>query len=333
MNQLVQVIEESGLDKTKAQVLLENFSNYFEIAADWEKKASALVVNDVSQKAEMKMAREGRLFLKEKRVAVEKTRKSLKENALREGQTIDAIAKILTNLIVPIESDLEAKEKFAEIQEAQRKEALRVARDEEMRPYSEFVVYGMDLGSLSEEDYQKVLAGAKLQLRAKAEEEARVEAERIAKAKAEAEERERIRVENEKLKAEAIEREKQLAEERAKAEAIEEAARKEREAAEQKLRAEQESARIEAQHAAQERARLEDEIRAKEEAEKKALAEAEAAKKQAENASDNERLLSLANKIKEIAFPEIERLKSESAKASIGAHVKDLLSVIYHYAK
>lgn len=216
-NQLVKVINESGLDKTKAQVLLENFSNYFEIAADWENKAKTLVVTSIEQRAEMKMAREGRLFLKEKRVAVEKTRKALKENALREGQTIDAIAKILTNLILPIEEDLENKEKFAEIQEANRIAALKEEREKELMPYAEYVPFGIDL-SIPEEEYQKILSGAKLQLQAKIDAEKKAEEERIAREKAEAEERERIKKENERLKAEAEAKEKQMAKERAEAE-------------------------------------------------------------------------------------------------------------------
>lgn len=183
-NGLVKLVNDSGLDKTKSQVLLENFSNYFEIASDWENKAKMLVITSVEQKAEMKMAREGRLFLKEKRIAVEKTRRALKENALREGQTIDAIAKVLTNLIVPIEKDLEEKEKFAEIQEAKRIEALNDLRAREIEPYIEFVPYGIEFGKISEEDYQKLLSGAKLQKKAKEEAERKAEEERIAKEKA-----------------------------------------------------------------------------------------------------------------------------------------------------
>lgn len=50
-NKLSVIVKESGLEKTKAQVLLDNFSNYFQIAADWEKKAKAIVVTDASQTA------------------------------------------------------------------------------------------------------------------------------------------------------------------------------------------------------------------------------------------------------------------------------------------
>ena len=251
-NQLVSIVNESGLEKTKAQILLDNFSNYFEIASDWQRKADSLVVNNIEQIAEMKMAREGRLFLKQKRVEVEKTRKQLKESALREGQTIDAIARILTNLIEPIEENLEQKEKYREIQEATRKAELKMIRESELQPYLEFVPFGLQLGEMSEDDFNKTITGARIQLKAKIEAEQKAEADRIAKEKAEEEERERMRIENEKLKAEREAREKELEKERARV-------AKEKAIADAKLKAEREA-----------REKLEAEIKAKQEAEARA---------------------------------------------------------------
>jgi hypothetical protein len=337
-NQLVKVINESGLDKTKAQVLLENFSNYFEIAADWENKAKTLVVTSIEQRAEMKMAREGRLFLKEKRVAVEKTRKALKENALREGQTIDAIAKILTNLILPIEEDLENKEKFAEIQEANRIAALKEEREKELMPYAEYVPFGIDL-SIPEEEYQKILSGAKLQLQAKIDAEKKAEEERIAREKAEAEERERIKKENERLKAEAEAKEKQMAKERAEAEKqraeLEEKARKEREQAEAKIKAEQEAARKAAEKAAAEKAKLEAELKAKRDAEIKAQKEAEAkaeaerkAKAEAAKAPDKQKLTVW---VESLSLPELI-LTTSTGKAAEGV-IKEKFNAFKTWAK
>ena len=129
-----------------------------------------------------------------------KTRKALKENALREGQTIDAIAKVLTNLIIPIEKDLEEKEKFAEIQEAKRIEMLNEERSNEISPYTDYIPYGIDFGRLSDDDYNKLLSGAKLQKQAEEEAQRKAEEERIAKEKADEEERQQIRLENERLK-------------------------------------------------------------------------------------------------------------------------------------
>lgn len=139
-NELVRIVEESGLEKTKAQIILSKFQDYFELAAQWEVKAKTLVVTNPTQKAEMEMARTGRLFLREKRINIENVRKELKEQALREGKTIDGIANVLKGLIVPIEEYLDKQEHFVEhlkeIEEAKirleietRMEAERIAAE------------------------------------------------------------------------------------------------------------------------------------------------------------------------------------------------------------
>lgn len=128
-NQLAVIVEESGLESTKAAIIFDQFQDYFRIAAEWELKAKNIVVTDESQKADMEMARVGRLFLKGKRVAIEKVRKQLKEQALREGKAIDGIANVLKDLIVPIEQYLNQQEKFVEIR-AEIAEKQRLAEEE-----------------------------------------------------------------------------------------------------------------------------------------------------------------------------------------------------------
>jgi len=124
-NQLQIIIKESGLEPTKAKYILEQFVDYFNLADEWTIKARAIVVTNENQKAEMEMARTGRLFLREKRIAIETSRKELKEQSLREGKAIDGIANILKALIVPIEEYLENQEKFVEIQEEKKLETKR----------------------------------------------------------------------------------------------------------------------------------------------------------------------------------------------------------------
>jgi fused signal recognition particle receptor len=125
-NQLATIVKESGLEETKAQFILTKFQNFFELAAEWEKKAKSIVVTNELQTAEMDMARVGRLFLREKRISVEKVRKELKEQALREGKAIDGIANVLKALIEPIEEHLEKQERFVEIREEAKREAIRL---------------------------------------------------------------------------------------------------------------------------------------------------------------------------------------------------------------
>lgn len=251
------IVEESGLEQSKAQVLLEKFQDYFKLADEWEKKAKAVVVTDASQIAEMKMAREGRLFLKGKRVDIENTRKKLKEQSLREGKAIDGIANILKAVIVPVEEHLEKQEKFAEIQEEKRKDALRLERLEVLEKYD--YVEEHDLRELQDDLFQALVD------KLEKEKQERIQAE-----KQEAEERARIREENERLRKEAEEKEKALAEERKRVE-------EERLKAEAEARAEQEKLRKEAEEMLKaEREKAEAQAKKDREAAEKVRAELEA---------------------------------------------------------
>lgn len=182
-NKLLEIIKTSGLEESKTKVLTENFSDYYNIANEWAKKADMLVVTDISQVAEMKMAREGRLFLKDKRILIEKTRKGLKDSCLKEGKAIDEIARLLTQLIAPIEDDLESKEKFKERYEQKIKEELRLQRQNEVEQYIEFVPANIDLAELTDVAFKTVLHGAKVQYDAKLEEQRLQEEERLKQAK------------------------------------------------------------------------------------------------------------------------------------------------------
>ena len=58
-NQLQVIVKDSGLEKTKAAVILEKFQDYFNIAAEWEKRAKEIKITDVSQVVDMQMATVG----------------------------------------------------------------------------------------------------------------------------------------------------------------------------------------------------------------------------------------------------------------------------------
>lgn len=206
---LAVIVNESGLNPTKAKYLLENFQEYFEIADDWEKKAKAIVVTKDDQIAEMKMAREGRLFLREKRITIENARKKLKEESLREGKAIDGIANILKALIVPIEQYLDDQEHFIEnkkkAEEAARKEeAERLLREKE------------EADRVAREEEQKRIAAENERLKAEAEaREKKMEEERRAAEEAMRKEREAAEARlAEERKREREEAERRIAEER-----------------------------------------------------------------------------------------------------------------------
>lgn len=243
-NKIVKLVEESGLEPAKGQALVDKFGEYSAVAADWEAKAKTIVVTDASQTADMKMARVGRLELRQMRITVEKTRKELKEQSLREGRAIDGIAKMIKGLIEPIESYLDEQEHFVEIEA--KKEAERIRIEEEAKA---------EAARIAKE-------------KAEREEQERIRLENIRLQKeAEEKERERLAREHE------IEVERAKAE--AKAQAEKEAARLKAEAEKQALidKAEREKREAAEKLAAQERAIAEERRRAE---------EAEAARKAAE---------------------------------------------------
>lgn len=171
-NKLKEIVNSSGLEKSKAKFILESFNHYFEIADEWAKKCETIKVTDASQKDAMDLARTGRLFLKEKRIAIEEARKELKEQPFREGKAIDGIANVLKALIAPLEEYLDKQEHFVEIKQKEAQDKKRMEIESRM--------------------------------------EAERIAEEKEKADKEKKEREAVKLENEKLKKQLAEKEKEL---------------------------------------------------------------------------------------------------------------------------
>lgn len=222
MNQeITKLLENSLIEKSKSDYIIEKFSEFTAIANEWNEKANAIVVTDEMQTELMKQAREGRLLLKAKRIEIEKTRKSLKEQSLNEGRLIDSIAKSLTSLVEPAEKHLELQERYAEIQDQKRKAELKAKRYELILPYAEVIdPETLNLGLITEEAFLGILNYAKNTLETKLEYERLAKIEQEEKAKAEAEEKERLRLENVRLNAEALKNKIEANELKAKADEL-----------------------------------------------------------------------------------------------------------------
>lgn len=298
------LIERNGIQVAPNQSIVGAFLNFFSDIKRWQEQAATLTITSVEQKNEMKIARQARLALKNIRVEVEHTRKKLKEDSLRIGQTIDAIARILTNEIAPIEAHLEEQEKFAELQEKRRKAQLRAERELALEPFAVETKH-YNLEEMSEESFSSLLASITLAFEQKQATLAAAEEQRVAQAKAEAEEREAMRKENERLKAEAVIAEKARAE-------AEQEAQKERLA----------------------REKVEKEKAEKEAAERAAQKEAEKARLKAEKAErnrpDKAKLLAFALEIKMLSEKSVEIQSAEmtsmleSARRSLQVVSKNL---------
>lgn len=363
--ELALIIATAGLDEAKSEVLTEKFSTYFALAAEWAEKAKALTVTTESQVAEMKMAREGRLFLRAKRLAIEQARKELKEQSLREGRAIDTVAAQLKALIDPTEDYLHEQEQFAVRAAAERLERLRVTRHEALAPYTaDPSVYA--LADLSEEAFTELLNGLLAAKEARAEAARKAEAQRLADAEAErirleaeAVARQTQRLENERLRAEALETERVLAAERAAVAA--ERAAAELAAAEERRQAAAAAAaerQLLLEQAAQQQAAADAELRkeraaaeqlrqqaaAKQAAERQAreaaqaqLAAAEkarvAAEKKAKAAPDREKLLALSQVLNGVALPELATPEGQQILTSVRGLLDKVTTYIHSKAE
>lgn len=293
--ELVIVIEESGLEKSQSQAILNTFSGFIEEAKKWESKARGIEITDISQVDKMQEAREARLALKNIRVNAENARKQLKEKALREGKAIDGIANIIKALIVPIEEDLERKEKYVENIENEKRQRIEAERTAKLLQYTQDInLYNFK--EMSDEVFEKLLSSLKKAYEDEQDAIKKAEEERIEKERLEKEEQERIKKENEKLKKEAEAREKELA--------------KEREEQEKKLEEERQKSKAEAEARekleAQLKLKQEEELKKKKETEEKEMADKLAqleAEKQAKLAPEKDKLIAFAESIKNLQTP------------------------------
>ena len=178
--------QEYGIEEKKALDLMGNLPQVKQEREILSAQYTEVLSLDIECKETAKKARELRLKVQKNRTqGINQWHKTAKDFFLKGGQFVDAIKKLECSVNESMESRLEEIEKYFEIKEANRKEALKLHRIEELTPYSDFVPFGINLGALSDEEYQKVFNGSKLQF------DAKIEADR----KAHEEEQKRIKIE------------------------------------------------------------------------------------------------------------------------------------------
>ena len=286
---LIQLVQTSGLEQTKQNQIAETLGSFFSKAAEWDATILSIVITSPDEIGKMKMAKEGRLTLKNMRLEGEKAVKSKRDDLkykmandvledklwLKAGQMMEATFKNL-------ETKLEEKENFKVRWDADQKDKLKDERLEQLLPLGFQFQSGFDLGNIDEAMFQSLKLGLETAKKDKEESERKAEAERLAKITAEAEAKAKMESENKRLKEESEAKENELKAERIKADAE----RKEAEAKAQKLKDEAE-AKLKAERLVNDR--LLAEIKAKEEDIAKAAKDASAksqselkAKRQAE---------------------------------------------------
>lgn len=177
--ELGSIISKFGLEEKTALTIRNGLSDFLFEAEEWSKKAEGLVITDPSQLAEMKMARDARLYVKGVRIAADKRRKELKEDSKRYGDTVQAVYNLIESRLKPIEEHLKEQEDFIEIQREKVIEESRLRRTAELQPYSEFIPPGVDLGLMTEDNYRTLLDNSKFLLQRRIDEAKKVEEEKL----------------------------------------------------------------------------------------------------------------------------------------------------------
>ena len=339
----LEIITRADVEPGTATQLQETFTAMFADAAKWLDAAKKIIVTDISQTREMKMARETRLTLRKTRCDIENTRKSLKADALAKGKAIDGIANILKALIEPVEAHLQEQEDFAKRAEEQRRAELHATRKLALSAYISTDGMTTDLSMMSQEQFDAMLTGAKANKEAEEAEKQRIEQQRIQEAerkRKEAQEAEarrqqelaeaNARAEQERVKREEAERAAQAEREKAERErkkadaeqaAIRAKAEKEAAIAKAKADAELKAAQEKADAERKERERLQAEAKAKADAEEQRKREAADAEAKAAQAPDKEKVLKFAADIRKLAVPALSSGKGKAFQATLNDQV------------
>lgn len=347
MENLIVQPTEFGIEEKKANELLGNLPQIKTERDALVTAYDAVLKLDLNDPQTAKQAREIRLKIRDNRTkGIDVWHKTTKEVFLRFGQFVDAVKRQENAVNQRMEENLEAIEKHAEIQENKRLDELEKVRLEKLEPFKEFVPFGVNVRTISDEDFEKIFNGSKMQFDAKNEAEKKAEEERL-----ESERIERERIENERrikalheerkqsalpyfqfwsefektlnfgevsetdfnnfmirINGEKVEHDKKIEAQRIENERLKkEAEEKERQLEEERKKAREEADRIEAQRQAELKA----------EREKQAKLEAELkAKKEAEEKAERERLAEIERQKKEA-----EKLAKEPVKKQMTAWI------------
>ena len=211
MSKVETLISQSGLSEDKQLALKQSFVDFERISNFWQEQAEKIIVTDVNDTDMMTLAKEGRKALSDKRIAIEKLRKKLKDASLQEGRMIDTIAKELTSLITPTEEYLKLQETFAQRMEEQRIAKLVEDRNKAFAPYGVDTRF-YDFATMDEIMFETLLLGAKTKFEKDEEDKRLLEEARLQKIEEEKKQAEEQRLENIRLKALAEEQANKLKE-------------------------------------------------------------------------------------------------------------------------
>lgn len=130
---LAVVVQQVQLEPEAGQHLLASFKPMFASAQELVEQAAQIFVTDATQVTEIKASRAMRLKLRAVRLEVETTRKKLKEDSLKVGKAIEAVAKKERAAREEAEEKLQAEREAAMKREEEADAKLRQQEAEQLR--------------------------------------------------------------------------------------------------------------------------------------------------------------------------------------------------------
>lgn len=169
-------IEKLVSSKTERLMLQESFNEFEAIALDWSKRVASFQIKDENDTEGVEKANQALKLVASKRIALEKKRKELKEDSLNYGRAIDSVAKRISEMFQPIETDLKSKADFIKNIQAKKRAELLSARLELIAPYGVAVNNDM-VADMDQDVFDDYLEGTIRRYEARIKEEKRIQAE------------------------------------------------------------------------------------------------------------------------------------------------------------
>ena len=173
-----EVIQQSGLAIQDGEEIKQSYLPFAVQLAEVQEQAGKINFENPTGLDET-IARELRLRTVKIRTGASDLKDSRKKIHLLKGNLEQAAYNLIAASCKLSEETFTTVEKAREIAEAKRRAELKSIRDHEVLPLADFIPYGLDLGKFSEEDYQKLIKGARLQQQARIEFERKAEAARL----------------------------------------------------------------------------------------------------------------------------------------------------------
>jgi hypothetical protein len=171
---MLQVVDpqQYGIEEKKATELTGNLTQIKSEREPLIVQYDEVIKMDIDDPNTSKVASELRKRIKDNRTkGIEVWHKNTKDYFLKGGQFVDAIRRLEVDINTRMEDNLELIEKHQELKEQKRRDDLKAFRLVDLSEYMEFVPSGIDLGTMSDDEYRKIFNGAKLQFDAKVAED------------------------------------------------------------------------------------------------------------------------------------------------------------------